>query len=1379
MRNFRVDHYLLLFVGIIVLFLVTVQSFRQIKNYKTTLALTGFELNNNEKYYISGYLSSNATEGFDNEFDTQQSKNKFLFPNSEIPYIGKVYNDESGKSQFIVSGNVFSEKQKNEKTLNVLFPKCHLGTGKSKRAVSKLIEPGTRVEEEQLLSNKLYFVDRVSGLTIFKLWLEIKNGKRILKTSIFVRTVLNFNNSSKIDHVKLVGSKNYTLQVNDPRTVFVLPSFQSDNSEVINIQKKRFNRYNLLDADGNIVEKLTRKKNTFYWNGWEFSLMGLPSFWYILGSFFSLFSCWCFFLWLTSKMGATLNNPTLQVENRILSILAVYVIFTTLSIILINHIWLSTQYERSYWMLFLSIPVGFFIAYWWIGRENRTNFGYKSSDRVPKNKLSLENSSGKYMINRLLIFFIACLAIVFLISFGTKNERLVLWGDIGIPVIHLSKILVCIIIYVFRDKLFKGDLIAHIFLWGVSFALSILTGDISSLLFTVICYFVICKIFLGTVNIPNPFSKRAWITSFRNTDGKEKYYLFKNKFVLLAIAIIGILAINRGIIPFFMSKVARVSLTYSSLDPDNLLHLPNGHKESYAKIYWTLQELFQNGLAGTWLDFRAVNFYTTWHTDLAFLSFLQYGGMFLIIILSILVLLLLFNYFFSFSSLNSIFKKLNDKRQDGPIYIFLQNNVFVLFLLGYLLIQTIYPVLCNLTLLPLTGQAIPGLSVSIVEYILTPFMLAFIYGTVGGVVHNKLIEKKINESGETEINQHIYTQVINEEFGVVTKNFHSIFIKGKNGKTIKNLLIFSTITLLLLYFKINFWNNVNANNDNYTFQYLKSENKDLNKLIEKTNNSFAGKSKDNAEINKVLLANANDFVLNSSIKDAKPIISAMKDYFYKDSYTDKKTVSPYFAYDDSLGLMLKSASERIIKNRIRKNTVIRNMSYADYFNEQKLYFDADIPFIKNESKVYETNSKVVISSDFLARGFNGNSYFASTDQLLNNKKYDGLNNYYTYKIVNGKQTIVTKYPDIGNVYYAATTYDMDLQAILTLYLKNFVQQDECKKIASIVIAENSTGKIRAMASYPFYTNKFGDEIKADVEKFKNLKLISHLDVNWIQNYALADAMPGSTFKPIYTFAALANDSNIVNNRQIFNPSLEYFIRRSEPNIAKKLFRNQYAVDGFGEQMFKCFGIKVFEFKNYGRMEWDNLASNVHIINAEQFNNKTITEKVNKSSAWGQGNVQMSLATLVRDFMRINERKAIKLSFTEPKNPVENFPISATSIRPLYNGMNQVVFNGTATRVGNELKRLYGQNLENGSLFMGKTGTVEIPDEFQPILKSHGVTFGEKDNLSAYMILITPSHTIGVSLMGILPASENDFHAKGIVINMLELLKNWRDGMYLQ
>lgn len=1371
MNNFRWNLILLFLTGFVVLTFVTVQSIRQIANYKTTLALTGFEIKNNEKYYISGYLNLNTTEGFDNEFDNQQSKNKFLFSDSEIPYIGKIYNDELNKSMFIVSGNVYSENRKHENALNVLFPKCYLEGGKSKRrGFDDPIEPGTRVDEELLLKNKLYFVDRVSGLTVFKLWLEIKNEKKIVKTSTFIRTVLNFNGSDRTDCIKLVGSKNYTLRIDDPRAIYVLPNFQSDKSEIIKIQKTGFRKYNLLDTDGNVVEKLTRKKNTFYWNGWEFSLLGLPSCWFILGSLLCLFFCWWFFLQLIfNKIGQKLDNPVLQVESRILFILTVYVIFTALSILFINHIWLSTQYERTYWMLFLSIPTGFIIAYHWINRKEENKFGYDPSDRNPRNMFSLEDPDGKYVGKRLLVFFIVCAILVVSIAYKTRNERLVLMGDIGIPIIHLSKILVCVIIYAFRDKLFKGDMIAHLFLWLFSGILSIFTKDLSSLLFTIICYFVVCKIFLGTVNIPNPLKKDAWIASRKNIDGKETYHTIKNKFVLFAMAIIlfGALSAN------FPSKFSRLFLTYTNLYPDNLLHLSNGHKESYAKIYWTLQEIFQNGLAGTFLDFRAVNFYTTWHTDLAFLSFLQYGGLFFIIVLSILLLLLLYNCFFSFISLNPIFKNLANENQMGPTYTFVHNNVYVLFLLGYLLIQTVYPILCNLTLLPLTGQAIPGLSVSIVEYILTPLMLAYIYSTIGRVVHHELMIERINAYNEStsdyEINYH-----------VSKRNFYNIFIEGKYKKTVISLFIFSALTVVLLVIKIGYFNQANANNDNYTFQYVNSENKDLNKLIEKTNDSFIGINKDSTEIKKVLLANANNFVLNTkSVKKAKTIISAMKDYFYNDCYINKKSVSPYFAYDNNLGIVLKPGSERIVKNRIRKNTVVRNMSYAGYFDEQKLYFDEEIPFIKNETQVFESNGKVIINSDFLAEEFVGNSFFASTNRVLNNKKYDGLGNYYTFKTVNGKQTIVVKYPSVGDINFAATTYDMDLQAILTLYLKNFVRQDNNKKIASIVIAENSTGKIRAMTSYPSYANKFGDEVKTDFEKFQKLKLISHLDVNELQNYALADAMPGSTFKPIYTFAALANDSSIANNRQIFNPSIEYFIRRSDPNIARKLFRNQYAVEGFGEQMFKCFNIKVFEFKDYGKIEWDNLASDTYIIDASQFINDRISEKTNNSSAWGQGNVQMSLATLVRDFIRINKRKAIKLSFTEPKQVAEDFPISETSIRPLYDGMNEAVFAGTAIRVGNELKRLYGQNFENGSLYMGKTGTVEIPVEFQPILESQGVSFGGNDNLSAYMILISPSHTIGVSLMGILPNSENDSHAKGIMTNMLELLKNWRNGMYLQ
>lgn len=1365
----------LLITGVIVLSLVSIQSFRQIVNYKTTVAITGFEVEANTRHYVSGYLKTDNIAGLDNEYLETNSKNKIQYSESEIPYIGKVYSNEQNEVSFIVSGNVYSEKNKEQKYLNVILPKCYLSTGKGKSVFNTLIEPNTRISEESLLKNKLFFVDRVSGITIFKLWLEDNNGKKIVKSTSFAKSGLNFSNR-KVDFIKVIHSNDYTLSVTDPHYIFVLPAEgNEDATATFEINKTGFGKYELKRENRSEIVEINNKSNTFYWKNWEFSVLGIPSYIFISGSFIVLISCWIFFIWLISRINKSKYNLTHQVEIRLLHLLAVYVIFTALSLLFINHLWLSNLYERSFGLLFASIPFGFLIAYFWIKYKDKKHFHEKNTN--PRHFFDLENKEGIYVKKRLMLPAFLIITIDILIFFLTSNERLVI-GDLGIPVLHISKILVCVLIYVFRDRLFEGDPIAHAFLWTGMTGMTILTGDVSSLLFTIISYTFICKIYIGKVNLPNFFKIDAWkksITTSNNFIPEENLLNHFHKILLVVVFIVFVVGVTYGYIPILESKIDRFALTYTNLNPDDLLALSNGHKESYAKLYWVLNDVFSGNNIGNELNFRAVNFFTTWHTDLAFLSFLQFGGIVSLVIVSVLLIFLLFDYFISFAFLQTLFKNIKKfEIEDQPlIHKFLLNNIYVMFLLAYLLIQTIYPVLCNLTLVPLTGQPIPGLSVSITEYILTPFLLAFIYGVIGGVVHNNLIMENDMYTRNGHDNE--------ERDPDSNMKFYGWFLNKKVEKSLKYLSIFVLIVVGLTFLKIKFWNNPNVNNEEMTFQYIANENEKLNTLIDSINGKPLRSSIPNKqEMDKNLLFEANKMINNDlGKKDAKVIISAMKEYMYADAYNGKKSTTSFISYNDSLGINSKINCERIIKNSIRKETVIKNMSFTNYYDEEKHYFRTEDPNIKNESSIYSYNNKVYIHSDFLSPDFAGNDYFFGGSTTRVGKRYDGMENYYVSKIINGKPVSVMKYPALGNINLYSTTYDMDLQAILNTYLRNYAQTINGSRIGSIVIAENKTGKIRIMASYPSYANRFGDRIKHDIKRFKGLKIISNLDVKGLQNYALADAMPGSTFKPVYTFAALANDSTLVNNHQVFSISLPEFITTSNPEIAKKLFRDQYNKDGFGDQMFRCFDIRVFAEKNYGKRKLDYLASNTYIIDKNQIKNGELSTKANWSSAWGQGNVQMSLATLVRDFIRINERKAVKLTFNEQTKEFEDLGITPSSVQPLYDGMNGTIFRGTASQTGLILQRLFNNNIENANLYRGKTGTVQFAIEHRTKLNNSGVSVNEFDNSNTYLILTTPSYTIGVSLSGILPHSQNDSHAKGVMNNMLGLLKNWRNGMYLK
>ena len=108
------------------------------------------------------------------------------------------------------------------------------------------------------------------------------------------------------------------------------------------------------------------------------------------------------------------------------------------------------------------------------------------------------------------------------------------------------------------------------------------------------------------------------------------------------------------------------------------------------------------------------NLQSTFHSDFAILWSLNFGGIyFLIIFISILFLLIYYLFFLLFLSIRQT--KINKNKY----YILPQTRIseLVRFLLAITIIQYIYPVLSNLMILPLTGQSLPGLSISNVEII--------------------------------------------------------------------------------------------------------------------------------------------------------------------------------------------------------------------------------------------------------------------------------------------------------------------------------------------------------------------------------------------------------------------------------------------------------------------------------------------------------------------------------------------------------------------------------------------------------------------------------------------------------------------------------------
>lgn len=154
-----------------------------------------------------------------------------------------------------------------------------------------------------------------------------------------------------------------------------------------------------------------------------------------------------------------------------------------------------------------------------------------------------------------------------------------------------------------------------------------------------------------------------------------------------------------------------------------------------------------------------------------------------------------------------------------------------------------------------------------------------------------------------------------------------------------------------------------------------------------------------------------------------------------------------------------------------------------------------------------------------------------------------------------------------NGYDLTLTIDVNIQSIVEKYLKQAIEENDCKKGGTTIVMNPSTGDILAMASYPDYDlnspftpNAFISEGWDELTKTERITLLQKM---W-NNKCITDTYePGSVFKTIT--AAVALEENIV---EVDTPNTFYCSRvevvadrnikcwRTKPHGAQSL-RNAY------------------------------------------------------------------------------------------------------------------------------------------------------------------------------------------------------------------------------
>ena len=157
-----------------------------------------------------------------------------------------------------------------------------------------------------------------------------------------------------------------------------------------------------------------------------------------------------------------------------------------------------------------------------------------------------------------------------------------------------------------------------------------------------------------------------------------------------------------------------------------------------------------------------------------------------------------------------------------------------------------------------------------------------------------------------------------------------------------------------------------------------------------------------------------------------------------------------------------------------------------------------------------------------------------------NQGLDGVELEYddVLKGTNGKLTTAisasqTAIPDSNKQYIAPEngsniylTIDSTIQSICEKYLKQAVEENNCKRGGNVIIENPETGEILAMATYPDYNLNTpyepNDWIKDGYDKLSAQEKTNKLYSMWRNRAVLDTYEPGSTFKTIIASVALEN-----------------------------------------------------------------------------------------------------------------------------------------------------------------------------------------------------------------------------------------------------------------
>lgn len=380
---------------------------------------------------------------------------------------------------------------------------------------------------------------------------------------------------------------------------------------------------------------------------------------------YSLFVIIIFFFQLIywNHLNIGLKAPTL------LSLIKVRLLLNSLILLstpLILSAWYLTEMRWLYLVLVIILNVSYFLP--------KTAFHYFNGFRYSKKIF--------YTLISIL------LSITFLLAFKSENECLY-----TIPVLHVTKFLILLAIFIFNvyNNIFRRRLyvIKYMIIFSFVILWSLITDDLGSIIFVSLSFLLILLL-------------KNSLSSFQ---------IIKSGGIALIIMIILF-----NIFPERLTenKAYRLVAPYVLPDSEKLINANETDRETYAQLWYNLKNVI-TGAAPMFNNLHiSPNMRSTMFSDYAVHWSFIFGSYYFFTIFLIVIFQLINEYIKLL--ITCLFEfKISDETSFNLSKF--SESEFIRFFIAITIIQTIYPVLSNMLILPITGQSIPAFCVSIWEII--------------------------------------------------------------------------------------------------------------------------------------------------------------------------------------------------------------------------------------------------------------------------------------------------------------------------------------------------------------------------------------------------------------------------------------------------------------------------------------------------------------------------------------------------------------------------------------------------------------------------------------------------------------------------------------